>query len=148
LSTKPVLYGEKLLVLLWIYNPSDAPQSVMTCAAIDYFWAREIAIFDSAGNRVLSRVEEERLAEKKRNPASFLPEVFACLRNFPITVPPYACFHGSFSNPQHDFARNLNEYYSLPPGRYSLAPMKERPEQITRTSIEQDVKLSISVLSH
>lgn len=146
LSTRPVRYGEKLLVLLWLYNPTDTPLSVMTCAGIDYFWSHEIAVLDSAGNQVLSRAEERLLAEKKRNPASLFSDEFVCFRNFPITVPPHSCLQGSFSKPQYDFARDFNRYYSLPPGQYSLVPMKKSQEQNSRAGTGPGVKLPISIL--
>jgi hypothetical protein len=148
LSTRPVSPGEKLLVVLWLYNPSEAPISVMTCADIDHFWSREIEVFDSAGKRILSRTEERRLAEEKRNPGGFLPEEpFQCWRNFDIAIPPRTCLHGSFSAPEDDFARNLNNYYLLPPGRYSLVPIKKREaERASGGSTEQAVKLPITVL--
>jgi hypothetical protein len=47
LSTRPIMYGQKLLVLLWIHNPTDKPLSVATCGNIDYFWAYEIEVLDS-----------------------------------------------------------------------------------------------------
>jgi hypothetical protein len=148
LSTRPARPGEKLLVLLWFYNPSDAPESVINCGDIDHFWSLEIEVFDSAGKRVLSRAEEKRLAEEKRNPGAFVPEApFRCWRNFGITIPPRTCLRGSFSAPGDDFARDLNDYYLLPPGSYSLAPIKDREtENASGSSTVQAVKLPITVL--
>ena len=147
LSTRPASPGEKLLVVLWFYNPSESPLSVMTCGDIDYFWSREIEVFDSAGQRVMSRAEERRLAEEKRNPGGFLPEPFQCFRNFPITVPPRTCVHGKFSEPEHDFARDLNSYYLLPPGRYSLVSTSKRePERASGRKTDQGFTLPITVL--
>lgn len=148
LSTRPASLGDKLLVVLWFYNPSDAPLSVMTCADIDHFWSREIEVFDSAGKRVLSRAEERRLAEEMRNPGGFVPEEpFRCWRNFGITIPPRTCLHGSFSAPEYDFARDLDDYYRLPPGRYSLVPIRRgEPERASGLSTQQGVTLPITVL--
>jgi hypothetical protein len=148
LATRPASPSEKLLVVLWLHNPSEAPLSVMTCADIDHFWSREIEVYDSAGKRVLSRAEERRLAEEKRNPASFVPEdPFQCFRNFPISIPPRTCLHGSLSAPEYDFARDLNIYYLLPPGRYSLVPIsKGEPERASGRRTEQRLTLPITVL--
>src|ERR1700736_3434642 len=38
LSTKTVAHGEPIPVLLWLYNPTNKPQVVMTCNGIDWFW--------------------------------------------------------------------------------------------------------------
>jgi hypothetical protein len=148
LSTRPVSLGDKLPVLLWFYNPSEAPLSVMTCGDIDHFWSREIEVFDSTDKRVLSRAEEKRLAEEKRNPGVFLPEQpFRCWLNFAITVPPRTCLHGSFSAPEYDFARDLNSYYQLPPGRYSLVPISiGKPQQASGRETVQRLTLPITVL--
>jgi len=147
LSTKPASLGDKLVVVLWLYNPSESPSSVMTCSDIDHFWLREIELFDSAGKRILSRVEETRIAEEKQNPGAFAPDGFQCFRNFAITIPARTCLHGSFSDPQYDFARDLNTYYTLPPGRYSLMPIsKGEPEQASGRKTQQSLTLPITVM--
>ena len=121
LSTKPVSYGEPLPVLLWLYNSTDEPQSVMTCQGIDWFWLSEINVFDSAGHRVLSNAEQEdRKAGRSEN-----ARIFVCARNFPINIQPHTVVHGSFSKIEHDFARDLQSHYSLPPGRYFIVPSQE-----------------------
>jgi hypothetical protein len=141
LSTRPIMYGQKLLVLLWIHNPTDKPLSVATCGNIDYFWAYEIEVLDSAGKHVPS------LAEEKRKRDGNLHEIWGCTGNIIFSVPPHVCLHGTFSKPESDFARDLNEYYSLPPGRYSLAPTETGDDstRIPRTGKDRKVHLSISV---
>jgi|SRR5579872_3198578 len=146
LSTRPVTVGETLFVLLWIYNPSDEPQSVMSCMDIDWFWARDIEILDSAGKHVASRAEERRAEEarKSNGPVPRLMEV--CTRNFPITIPPKTCLHGSFARPEYDFARDLNYFYALPAGRYSLVPIvQKRTGQISRAANGQMPRLEIII---
>jgi hypothetical protein len=118
------MYGEPLTIVLWIYNPSEEPLWVTDCGDIDFFWDREIEVLDSAGNRVLSRREDAELADKRRDPNA-LGTPFRCWLNFRIAVPPHACLHGSFSKPDNDFTRNLNHYYMLPAGQYSLSPAKK-----------------------
>ena len=148
-STRPASTGEKVLVVLWFDNPSDTPQSVMTCGDIDYFWVREIEVLDSAGKRVVSRAEEERLAEEKRNPGggSRFEMPWVCFRNITIPIPARTCLHGSFGAPQHDFTRDLSSYYALPPGRYSLVPISAgEPEPSSPRRIEQRLTLPITVL--
>jgi hypothetical protein len=148
LSTRPASAGEKVLVVLWFDNPSDTPQSVKTCQAIDFFWAREIEVFDSAGKRVLSRAEEKRLAEEKRNPGggSRFEIPWVCVSNVAIPIPPGTCLHGSFAAPQPDFTRDLGSYYALPPGRYSLVPISAEDPEPSGRRIEQRLTLPITVL--
>ena len=148
LSTRPIAYGQKLLVLLWLYNPSEVPLPVATCTDIDFFWLKEIHVVHSAGKHVASRIQERRAEETRRALANGLPiqnEAGGCFRNFAITIPPHARLHGSFSRPQHDFARDLNEYYFLPPGRYFLAPKKVNLAPSSRPIADQSTKLTITV---
>lgn len=143
ISSRPAIYGEKVPVLLWLYNPTDKPQPVWTCMQIDYFWLLGLDVFDSAGQRVLD-IQEEKDKERERArkadlnlldwpPANntnltvqFLSQTsdcpFGCDRNFPIDIPPHTCVHGTFSNQAYDFARDLRNYYSLSPGKYFLVP--------------------------
>ena len=142
LSTKPIVYGQKLLVLLWIYNPTETPQSVMTCSDIDHFWAREIGIFSSADQRLSSRAAEKLRKENYTGPTP----IFICARNFGINLPPHACLHGTFSQPEWDFARDLNDYYELPTGSYFLVPMTGREAQsLPQGTRERMPKLSITI---
>lgn len=149
LSTKPTTFGQKLPVVLWLYNPTDEPLYVGTCDDIDFFWLREIQVFDSAGKRVEGRAEK-RWAEEERSRGDARPllrEPFECFRNFTITVLSQACLHGSFSTNKYDFVRDLNDYYLLPPGRYSLVPTKaaERTVPVAGTKSEPKVALEIIV---
>ena len=148
LSTRPVTYGQKILVVLWIYNPSDTPLSVQSCGDIDYFWRYEMRIVDSAGNLVLSRAEQKELEERLRSPRSFLERPFRCWLNETIPVPPHACIHGSFSKPDSNFTGDLNQLYVLPPGRYSLVSVKyEGRERIKRRDTGRNIELPITVLN-
>jgi len=143
LSTRPVTYGQPLLVVLWIQNPNDEPVDVWSCADIDWFWIDEVELLDSEGRHITSRREERDLAERKRNPKYAGLVLHACTANAPITVPAHACMHGSFSKRDYTFVRDLNEYYAVPPGHYSLLlHPKESVGQFSRTNI----KLPITVL--
>jgi hypothetical protein len=149
LSTNPVHYGEPISVLLWLNNPTDEPQSVMTCGGIDYFWARGIDIFDSAGHRVLTRAEEKRKTAISQNPEqiplpSRLEDTWMCDRNFPITIPPHACMHGTFSSLPYDFSRDLRTYYELPPGRYYIV-RKESTATAEKTAFLPDPSQGLAV---
>jgi hypothetical protein len=124
LSTKSVAYGQKLLVLLWIYNPSEEPLPVLTCSDLDHFRAREIEVLDSAGKHIPSLEEEKR--RRDQDAGHFSPAVWSCARNVLFTVPPHTCLHGTFSKPEYDFARDLNKYYPLRPGLYSLTVMRNQ----------------------
>jgi hypothetical protein len=120
LSTKEVTYGNPVTVLLWLYNPTDQPQSVWTCQDIDWFWLGGIDVFDGSDHRVLTRGEVKQ-NEQSSAGGTMLPAcVFACTRNFPIEIAPHSCAHTTFSKPAYDFARDLATYYSLPPGHYFL----------------------------
>jgi hypothetical protein len=145
LSARASTYGQKFLVVLWIYNPSEQPRSVESCGDIDHFWQREIEVLDLAGNQVPSRAEEKRMAEQRRNPGHVFEVPFRCWLNYPIDVPPHSCVHGSLSKPDHDFVRDLNGYYSLAPGRYALMT-KKNAESERGTSTEQRATLPIVVL--
>jgi hypothetical protein len=127
LSTRTTVYGETVPVLLWIYNPTDKPQSVWTCEGLDYFWLYGLDLFDSAGRRVLRTGEksDESIPESENFRGSPGDCGFGCGRNFPIEIPPHACVHGRFSHLDHDFSRDLQSYDSLPPGRYYLVPAKK-----------------------
>jgi hypothetical protein len=142
LSTKPTPYGKKILVLLWLYNPTDKPQAVWTCMGIDFFWLSGIDVFDSAGQRVLSRTEEEVKKDPRRT------VMMGCARNFPINIPPHTCVHGSFSNPDYDFTRDLSDYYALPPGRYFIVAGKRGPDNlpVPRTQPDPSIGLAVTVL--
>jgi len=118
ISTKPVHYGEPVSILLWLDNPTDKPQPVRTCMDIDYFWATDIDVFDSIGNRVLSRKEDKN--NKAGNAGMELG--FSCTRNFPVDIPAHTCAHGTFSSLAYDFSRDLSRYYELSPGRYFVVP--------------------------
>lgn len=98
LSTRPITYGQKLLVLLWSYNPSEEPLSVATCDDIDFFWLREIEVVDSAGDQVASRAEEKRRAQEAlRAKGVLIPmDRWDCLRNF-----------ANYHTPAHLFTRQL-----------------------------------------
>jgi hypothetical protein len=87
LSTKPVTLGQKLPVMLWIYNPTDEPLYVTTCGDIEVFWQVEIHVFDSTGKRVESRAEGKRRAEEERSKVDGrpLPQEM-CLRNIAINL--------------------------------------------------------------
>jgi hypothetical protein len=126
LSTRPARYGERLPVLLWFDNSGDVPTSESSCG-IDWFWSTGIAVFDSRGHRVLSRVEEEdRKTDRK-------PErLMSCTRNVPIEVPKQSCLHTSFSEPDHDLSVDLSKLYELPPGRYFVVPVEPRSESTER----------------
>src|SRR4029077_18367957 len=82
LSTNAVSYGEPIPVLLWLYNSTDEPQSVMTCQNIDWFWLSDINIFDSAGHRVPSLAEQQ---EPKLQDSGRV-RIFTCTRNSPIYI--------------------------------------------------------------
>jgi hypothetical protein len=114
LSTKDVSYGEPIPVLLWLYNSTDEPQPVMRCQDIDCFWLSDINLFDSTGHRVLS------IAEQKEPKLRDSGRVRISSYHLPIYIPPHTLVHGRFSKQDHDFARDLQSYYSLPPGRYLI----------------------------
>lgn len=145
LSTKPAAYGQNLLVLLWIYNPTEEPLGVLTCQDIDHFWAREIEVLDAAGKHIPSLEEEKR--RREQDAGHFSPEVWSCTRNVLLTVPPHTCLHGTFSKPEYDFARDLSKYYSLQPGRYSLMVLKNQTPAVgSRTSTAEASELHITVM--
>ena len=58
LSARPITFGQKLQVVLWIYNPSEVSVPVWTCMEIDHFWIQEIQMVNSAGMRILSQLEQ------------------------------------------------------------------------------------------
>jgi hypothetical protein len=141
LSTKPASVGEKIPVVLWFDNPSDTQQGITECGDIDYFWAREIELLDSAGKPVLSHAQYG-----------------ICFSNGSIFLPPHTCLHGSFAaysimlptggvvSSQH-FTKDISRYYTLPPGRYSLAPIGARePEPSSGRTVAQRWTLPITVL--
>jgi hypothetical protein len=123
LSTQPALYGDAVPVLLWLSNPTDKPIPVMTCQDIDFFWSSGVALFDSAGHRVLThREEKEKLRDAGQQNVPVC--IFSCTRNFPIDIAPHSCAHTNFSQRAYDFSRDLEAYYSIPPGHYVLVPAK------------------------
>jgi len=147
LSTKPATQGQKLPVLLWIYNPSEERRSVFTCGDIGHFWEREIEVLDSTGKRVLSRSEVRLIEEHQRDPSILLSTNFECFRNFAIEVPPHACLHGSFSSPGDDFTLDLTQLYQLGTGQYSLVSLKkEEPERVSQMSSGQEFKLIVVII--
>ena len=138
LSTKDATYGDPVSVLLWLYNPTDKPQSVWTCMDIDWFWLGGIDVFDGSGHRVLTRAE---VKQKERSPAGgtmLSACAFVCTRNFPIEIAPHSCAHTTFSKPAYDFARDLATYYLLPPGHYFLV----------RAERDQDCRPLFKMLPH
>lgn len=128
LSTRPASYGDKLLAVLWLYNATDKPLPVWTCMGIDAFWAEKIDVFDAVGHRILSRGEQKDREQHGASGDAFYSRI-VCSRNFPIDIPPHACVHGTFSQPAYDFARDLQSYYDLPPGKYLLVPRSVEPKQ-------------------
>jgi hypothetical protein len=117
LSTKTVAHREPIPVLLWLYNPTNKTQSVLTCNDIDWFWSSGIDVFDFSGQRMLTVLERQQMQDPH------IVKMFLCSRNFNIDIPPHTCMHGRFSQPiWSDFGRDLREYYSLPPGRYVIVP--------------------------
>jgi hypothetical protein len=122
LSTKTVAHGEPIPVLLWLYNPTNKSQAVMTCSGIDWFWFSGIDVFDSSGQRMLTLSEQQRMQDPNIIPW------FMCGRNFAIDIPPNTCMHGRFSKLEYDLGRDLHMYYSLPPGRYVIVPSEKDPE--------------------
>ncbi len=141
LSTKPVSYGDPIPVLLWLYNPTDKPQGVTTCGDIDNFWEFDINVADSAGRRMLTRAEQK---QARNTEIENLP---LCGRNLLIWIPPHTCIHGTFSKLEHDFARDLNEYYSLPPGKYLITPAekKQNGKRLTRSLTDLQRGLLVEV---
>jgi hypothetical protein len=95
---------------------------VATCADIDRFWLQGIEIFDSFGHSVPTIAEET--DKKLRESGKPFPNAcfFRCTRNFAIYIPAHTTMHGSFSEPDYDFARDLRIYYSLAPGKYFIVP--------------------------
>jgi hypothetical protein len=119
LSTKTVAHGEPIPVLLWLYNPTNKPQAVMTCSGIDWFWVSGIDVFDSSGQRMVTLSEQQHMQDP-----NIIPE-FMCGREFAIDIPPHTCMHGRFSKLEYDLGRDLHMYYSLPPGRYVIVPSEK-----------------------
>jgi hypothetical protein len=120
LSTRPAWYGDGVPVLLWLSNSTDKPIPVMTCGDIDLFWSGGLALFDSAGHRVLNRREEEEKKLRDSGQPNAGACVFSCTRNFAIEIAPHTCAHTNFSQNAYDFSRYLDTYYSISPGHYIL----------------------------
>lgn len=121
LSTKRVAYGQPIPLLLWLYNPTDKPAGVATCSDIGFFWTFRMSVFDSSGERVLSREEQRMLSDLQKPPAEpRFTIVPVCARNFSIYIPPHTIRHGNFSTLEFDFSWDLREHYSLSPGRYVI----------------------------
>ena len=139
LSTRPITYGQKLLVLLWSYNPSEEPLSVATCDDIDFFWLREIEVVDSAGDQVASRAKAKRRAQEAGKGCSHPHGPLGLLTEFcQLPYPRTPVYTATSRRPNANFARDLNEYYLLPPGRYFLAPTrKEKPGQSSSATVHQ-----------
>jgi hypothetical protein len=75
------------------------------------------------------------------------PEVWGFTRNVLFTVPPHTCLHGTFSNPEYDFARDLNKYYALRPGIYSVTVIRnQRLAGGSRTGMTERPVLHITVM--
>ena len=140
LSSKPSPYGSGTPVLLWLLNASDKPQGVMTCSSIDWFWQYGVDVFDSAGQRVLRRVNEQSSKGAQFN--------FVCTRNFAIEIPPHSCMHTTFTERAYDLSRDLQRYYMLPPGRYFAVPAKrdQNDKPVTRMVTDPADALAVTVL--
>lgn len=128
LSTRPVPVGEPDPVLLWLFNSTDHPRSVMTCSDIDWFWGA-LDVFDSQGRRVLGPEEQKRRrsAGKIEGITGGIEGLWVCSRNFGIEIPAHACMHTTFTNAAYDFARDIRRYYQLSPGQYVLLPGMTNP---------------------
>jgi hypothetical protein len=139
LSTKAVSYGEPIPVLLWLYNSTDEPQPVMRCQDIDCFWFSDINLFDSAGHRVLS------IAEQKEPKLRDSGRVRISSYHLPIYIPPHTLMHGRFSKQDPNFARDLQSYYSLPPGQYLIVPSQSDQDGNMKTPSDRQNGLRLVV---
>jgi len=114
----PFVYGEKVLLHLWVNNSSDQPANVMTCMDLDFFKSRGFDLYDAYGHRVLSHNETRLLERCKTNPngADFEASIWQCFQNFGIPIPAQTCRTGD----DYDFTLDLTSRYDLPPGDYIL----------------------------
>jgi len=126
-----------------MYNSTDEPKSAFTCTDIDVFWVSGIDVFDSSGQRMQSLEEEE----KRISPGDIVKWLPMCSRNFMFSVPPHSCVHGTFSQLEPDFSRDLRRYYSLPPGRYVIVPAERGRDgtPVNRTLPEPNNGLTVIV---
>ncbi|HEY4379686.1 MAG TPA: hypothetical protein VGN01_05030 [Acidobacteriaceae bacterium] len=123
ISTQPAAFGQPVPLIIWIDNPTDQPLPVTTCNNLDYFFIYSIDIYDISGHRVHDK-QQETTAH-----ATSAPErPFSCTSNMTFTIPAHTCSHGNFS--QRVF-RDLTTRYTLPPGRYSIAPSTRTPNNNT-----------------
>jgi hypothetical protein len=139
LSTKAVSYGEPIPVLLWLYNSTDEPQPVTRCQNIDCFWLSDIRVFDSLGHRVLS------IAEQKEPKLRQGGRVSISSYHLPIYIPPHTFVHGRFSKQDLDLARDLQSYYSLPPGQYLIVPSQRDQDGQTKTPSDRQNGLRVVI---
>ena len=147
LSSRAVSYGEPDSVLLWLFNPKDKPQPVWTCMDIGQFWLSGIDVFDSSGHRVLTRAEEKDKGFPGLKDVNLYSCLVSCARNFTIDIAPHSCAHTTFSASAYDFARDLRNYYSLPPGRYRIVPAEREQacKPVSRTLTDDAIGLNLII---
>jgi hypothetical protein len=131
-STRSARYGEPIWAVEWIDNPTDSPRDAWTCTGVDSYLNAAFDIFDSAGNRVLSRFEEQHKTDPgnegtQRRPRSLRfrgcdnrDPVLATIP--PLVIPPHTCMHATFTDRRNGLAERLDQEYNLSPGRYFLRP--------------------------
>jgi hypothetical protein len=118
-STRPAKYGEPIWVVDWIDNPTDTPRNARMCSGVNSYLNGAFDVFDSAGNRVLDRSEQQHH-----------PRVRGCdggngivlMSIQPLIIPPHTCMHGSFTDRRNGLVERLDGQYDLSPGKYFLRP--------------------------
>ena len=120
-----MIYGNPVMLHLWIDNPTDEQSSVMTCMTLDFFWANAFDLYDAYGHRLVKKIEQENGRQKTTSPSGGPYRAclggWDCTRNFPIPIPAHTCVNAG-TYPGYDFNRDLSVSYDLPPGTYYVVP--------------------------
>lgn len=123
ISSRPEPF-HKVPLAIWVSNPTDKEAAVLTCSDLEFFFYREMSVFDQDGHRVPSKQEIKDHAE----PAP-LRDQWKCLRNILRRIPPHGCIHGDLDKPDHDFVKELTDLYVLKPGSYTITARPGASEQ-------------------
>jgi len=88
ISSRPMPFNNVTLAI-WVSNPTNEEAAVLTCSDLEFFFYRDLSVFDQDGNRVPSTQE----IKARTEPAPGRDQ-WVCVRNILRRIPPHGCIHG------------------------------------------------------